>query len=252
MAKWRILLKSLPLALIVLGLRFLIHNVDKKSGILQFSDSSSVLTGAALIMGLMLSGVIGDYRESEKLPSDVGGGLLGFELYATRGLQVIDKDSAWIHPRLVPIAHSINDWFYGRKTDAQLWADYDDVNQIVVELSKSGVTIPYLNQVHSANNGVAGAIDRISVIRNTTYIKAGYALMEFLIAVVLGLMVIVDFPEGLAQWLVPASISVVYVYMFLFIKDLDNPFGYAENHGTGSAADVALDGWKNAFTSFTK
>ncbi len=252
MNKWRILLQSIPLAIVVLILRYLLHNVAGKSEILQFSDTSSVLTGAALIMGLMLAGVIGDYREAERLPSEVGGGLLGFELYATRGLQVIDKDSSWVHARIAAVAHTINEWFYGRKSDAEMWAEYDDINQVVVELAKSGMTIPYLNQVHGANNGVAGAIDRITVIRNTSYIKAGYALMEFLIAVVLVLMVVVDFPQGFAQELVPASISIVYVYMFLFIRDLDNPFAYGDHHGTGSAADVSITAWKNAYETYTK
>ena len=51
MNKWRILLQSIPLAIVVLIMRYLVHNVAGKSEILQFSDTSSVLTGAALIMG---------------------------------------------------------------------------------------------------------------------------------------------------------------------------------------------------------
>jgi hypothetical protein len=38
--------------------------------------------------------------------------------------------------------------------------------------------------------------------------------------------------------------------MVLFIKDLDNPFGYADNNGKGSAADVDLAPWNGIFATY--
>ena len=165
-------------------------------------------------------------------------------MFATRGLQAVDKDSSWVRPRIAKVAHVIDDWWHGRVDSAQLWAAADDLNQLIVDVSKSGATVPYVNQLHGANNGLGGALDRADWIRKTSFIKSGYALMEFLTAVVLLLMVIAEFPAGLASWLVPAAISMVYVFMVLFIKDLDNPFDWG---GKGSAADVDSSYWDNVY-----
>jgi hypothetical protein len=252
MTKWRLLYLALPAGAVVLLLRYVLHDRAGKSGILQFSDSGPVITGAALVVGLMLTGVVADYKESEKLPSSVGWGLVGLEDYAVRSLRVIDKDDSWVHGRFVPVAHSINDWLYGRKNNAELWADYADINKVIDEIAKMGATDPYLHQLHGTSNGLSGALDRMIVIRDTSFVKAGYALLDILVVVVLGLMVVVDFPSGAGQYIMPAAISVVYVYMLLFIKDLDNPFGYGENNGKGSAADVDLTPWREAYALYSK
>ena len=171
-------------------------------------------------------------------------------MFAKRGLQAVDKDNSWIRARVAPVAHAINDWFYGRISDAQLWAIYEDFNQLLVDVSKSGVTVPYMNQLHGANNGLGGAIDRASHIRNTSYVRAGYALMEFLTAIVIGLLVICDFAEGWSGWLIPGALGMIYVFMILFIKDLDNPFGYGDNNGKGSAADVDITPWVACYKAY--
>ncbi|CAB4344684.1 unannotated protein [freshwater metagenome] len=243
LAKWRLIAMALPFALGVLVLRYFVHSVLNVEGALSFGDSGAVITGAAIIMGLMLNGVIGDYREAEKLPAAVGGNLVAFENFARRGFEVIDKDNTWVHDRLKPLAHAINEWILGRTDTGTMWAAYEDNSQLIVDAAKAGVTIPYLNQLHASNNSLGGALDRIDGIRKTSFIRAGYALLEFLVAVVLGAMVVCDFSPGIAAWLIPSAIAMVYSFMVLFIRDLDNPFGYGDNSGKGSAADVDLDAW---------
>lgn len=250
MAKWQLVLKSLPIAIAVLVLRYLAQGVPALKGAVTFGDAGAVLTGAALIMGLMLGGVIGDYREAEKLPAAIGGGMLGLESYARRALEVVDKDGSWVHARMAGVARAVNEWLYGRMETGAMWAAYEDVNRVCDEIAKSGATVPYLNQLNAANNGLGGSIDRVDGIRSTSYIKSGYALMEFLVGVVLVLMIVCSFDNAVANWLVPGAISMVYVFMVLFIKDLDNPFGWGENGGKGSAADVDSSYWDNVYKTY--
>ena len=243
MAKWRLLYVAVPVAAAVLGLRYYVHNVLGINELVSFGDAGPVITGAALILGLMLSGVMGDYKESEKLPSAVAGSLSGFEGLAVRGLQLKDADSSWVRPRISKIAQAIDDWFYSRISDEEVGAATSDLGEMIVELEKAGVPSHYLGRLFIASSDLGGAISRIQTIRNTNFIKSGYALMELLIASVLGLMIIVDFPSENVQWLVSGALSMVYVYMLLLVKDLDNPFGYGDNGGRGSAADVDLTPW---------
>ena len=73
--QFRLILRALPVAILVLVLRYVVHNALDIQGIVSFSDAGAVITGATIIVGLMLAGVIADYKESEKLPSVVAGAL---------------------------------------------------------------------------------------------------------------------------------------------------------------------------------
>lgn len=250
MAKWRLLTVAVPVAGIVLGIRYLVHDVMGINELVTFGDAGPVITGAALILGLMLSGVMGDYKESEKLPSAVAGSLSGFEGLAVRGLEVKGADSSWVRPRITTVAKAIDDWFYSRIDDAAVGAATGDLNKMIVDLEKAGVPTHYLARLFVAAGDLGGAVGRIQTIRNTNFIKSGYALMELLIAAVLGLMILVDFPSPNVQWIVAGAISLVYVYMLLLVKDLDNPFGYGDNNEQGSAADVDLSPWINTMKNY--
>jgi hypothetical protein len=252
MAKWRLLIMSLPVVAIVLGLRYLVHDVAGINDVVSFSDAGAVLTGASIIVGLMLGGVIADYKESEKLPAALAGSLAGFEGLAIKGLEVKGLDTSWVHPRIVKTGIAINDWLYGRISDDEMFAAVGDNAQLIVDLEKAGVPSHYLSRLFVANGDLGGALSRMSVIRNTSFIKSGYALMEILIAIVLGLLVIVDYPKPTVQWVVSGVLAAAYTYLVLLVKDLDNPFDYGANGEKGSAADVDLSPWKKVFANLQK
>ena len=231
-------LKALPVALLVVAARYLFHNVFGFSEIMSFSDAAAVLTGAALIIGFMLAGVIADYKEAEKMPASIGGALLMLDQLAASGLALQGKDSGWVRARLAAVAIRIDDWFFGRVPDDSLGAVQNEVFSVIVDVEKEGCSAPYVTQLLNRANELAGALQRVMVIRNSSFIRAGYALMTILVTIVLVLLVIVDFPSEFAQWLVCGALALVYTDLLLLVRDLDNPFGYAAHGGRGSGADV--------------
>jgi len=241
-----LLVKALPVAILVMVLRFVLHDVLDINGIMGFGDAAAVLTGTALIIGLMLAGVISDYKEAEKLPGVIGGSMLIFDRLAKSGLGSQGNDSGWVRPRLATIGTGIDDWFHGRITDEQVVEQQGELFEIIVEIEKAGCTAPYITQMLQRATEAAGAVQRAMSIRNTQFIKAGYALMTILVAVVLILLVIADFPSEVAQWTVCGALSLVYTYLLLLVRDLDNPFGYGDNNGRGSGADVDLSPFTSA------
>jgi hypothetical protein len=131
-------------------------------------------------------------------------------------------------------------------TDEEVVETQGDLFEIIVEVEKVGCTAPYITQMLQRATEAAGAVQRAMSIRNTQFIKAGYALMTILVAVVLILLVIADFPSEVAQWTVCGALSLVYTYLLLLVRDLDNPFGYGDNNGRGSGADVDLSPFTSA------
>ena len=76
MIHWKLLFTTLPVVAAILVLTFIRETILHIPPLLEFGDVAPILTGAALISGLMLSGVMADYKESEKTPL-LGGGRVG-------------------------------------------------------------------------------------------------------------------------------------------------------------------------------
>jgi len=80
----------------------------------------------------------------------------------------------------------------------------------------------------------------MSVISRTGFLATGYALLETLTVIILGLLMIAKFRSLLAESLLVALIALIYVYMLRLIRDIDDPFEYNED-GVAGAAEVDLE-----------
>lgn len=54
-----------------IGIRFVLDQYFEFTGVIDFSDLAPVLTGGVFLIGLMLNGVLSDYKESEKIPGEL-------------------------------------------------------------------------------------------------------------------------------------------------------------------------------------
>ena len=79
MLRWKLLVTTLPFVVVVLILVVIRDAVLHIPALLDFGDIAPILTGAALLIGFMLSGVMADYKESERLPAQLVGALMALE-----------------------------------------------------------------------------------------------------------------------------------------------------------------------------
>lgn len=238
--KFRLLVKSSPVVVAVLVARWVLFGVADAGEIVSFSEAGAVITGVTLIMGFMLAGVLADYKESERLPGVVASALNGFHSVAVAGLSTKDLESGWAKARILTAVDSICAWFTTGTRDVEMWAAHADLASVIVEAEKKGMGSHYVGRLLTVNGELTNTLSRIAVIRNTSFIQAGYVLMSFLVVLMMALLAVVDFPSTVMSWIAPAVLSLVYTYLLLLVRDLDNPFGHAENGGAGSGADVDL------------
>ncbi len=238
--KWTLVAKALPFVLFAVGLRYLNTEVFRFDPILRFSDLAPILTGASIVLGLILTGVIADYREAEKLPAVVGRALDDLDGLARRGLNRIGKDSAQAHDRILVVTTDVRDWFLSKKGNEQLWAARSDIGELILDLDKAEVPTHYLHRMLRVNSELGSALSRIQVIRDTDFISAGYALMEILVGGVILTLSLVEFSSPMVGYYITAGLALTYSYLVLLAKDIDNPFGHGAGKGKGSAADVDL------------
>lgn len=238
--RFRLLVSSLPIVGLVLLVRWLLRDVWEIGEVASFGEVGSVITGVTLILGFMLGGVLADYKESEKLPATVAGALSGLATTASMGLHAKDQDSTWARQRVSLCADAILEWLHGRTTDSQMWAAHADMANLINDVERAGIPGHYMGRLLNVNGELASTLNRIAVIRNTSFVQSGYVLMMFLVAVLQVSLAVVSFPSTVMSWIAPAVLSTAYAYLMLLVRDLDNPFGHGENNGKGSGADVDL------------
>jgi len=238
--KFRLLVKALPVVAAVLGARWVLFESMDVGEIVSFGEAGAVITGVTLILGFMLAGVLADYKESERLPGVVASALNGFHSAATGGLASKDLETTWAKQRILVVVDAVCAWFTKGTRDEEMWSAHADLAALIVDAEKKGMGTHYVGRLLTLNGELTNTLSRISVIRNTSFIQAGYVLMGFLVTVMMALLAVVDFPSTVMSWIAPAVLSLVYTYLLFLVKDLDNPFGHAENGGEGSGADVDL------------
>jgi len=121
-----------------------------------------------------------------------------------------------------------------------LWLAHSDMGELILDLDRKDVPDYYLHRLLRVNSDLGAALSRMQVIRDTDFIASGYALMELLVSGVVVAFSIVLFSTPLIGYGITGGLTLIYVYLVLLTKDIDNPFGHGKNNGKGSAADIDL------------
>ncbi len=239
-SRFRLVIQALPVVAIVLLLRFLLQNIAGIGEVATFGEIGSVITGVTLILGFMLGGVLADYKESEKIPAAVAGGLAAFNGTTSMALAAKDITYPQACQRIAYVATAIHQWFLGEVTDNHMWAAHADFSNLIAEIEHEGAGVHYISRLLVVNGDLTNNLNRVAVIRNTSFIQSGYVLMWGLCAILQVSLAVVSFPSAVMSWIAPAVLSLAYAYLMLLVRDLDNPFGHGENDGEGSGADVDI------------
>ena len=252
MRKWKLLITTMPFVLLVLAVKVLLSNGLHFDGLIDFSDVAIVLTGGVFLIGFMLAGTIADYKESEKIPGELAANLeyleeAGAHLCAVNqygGKVSIQDDRDVIDPALFMTPHrelvwGIHDWITKRKTEAEVHELLHHYRTRLQDLEKMGGHGGAIGGMDRAVDSVRKTVIRIGVISRTGFIATGYALLEMLIAAIVILVMVSRFKGLVAEVTIITFITLIYVYMYRLIKDIDDPFDYAPDGQAGSA-EVAL------------
>lgn len=240
MAKWRLVVKTLPWVLVVLGLAFVRQYVLEIQSVVDFSDIGAVLTAAALIIGFMLAGVISDYKESERLPGEMATTLETIDDVIIAGSRAGKPfDAREFRRRYHAVIAVVTDWFMNRGTVASCYQALHIMNDLIADLERAGLGAVYVSRCLSEQHNLRKIITRIDVIRRTQFIQTGYALLQMFVITSIALLVFSNFRNWQVQFLVIGTLAMIYMYLLRLIRDLDNPFEYEGGFVEGATADVS-------------
>lgn len=232
--KWSIAFRIIPLILSIAGLKILSHKFDFE--VIELNALfTSLIAGTIFLIGFLISGVLSDYKESEKLPSELSASIKtlyddAYTVYKSKNsqnaLQFIEFQKLF--------AHSLMDWFYKRESTASILEKISQINDFLAELDNEGIQAGYIIKMKNEQNNIRKMILRIDTIRETNFIGSAYAILEAMGFLIAFCLIIIKIDPFYASLFFSLLVTFLISYMFLLIKDLDNPFDYAENGESGT------------------
>jgi hypothetical protein len=234
--KWPLAVRVIPIVVLIAAIKLIIHYVGFE--VISLNPLfSGLVAGNVFLMGFLLTGVLSDYKESEKLPGEIATSIEAIHDEASIIWNIKNAPVAKeCLQRLFKLANMIMDWLYRKVSTSELMAQVEGMNACFAAFEP--LTAPqFLGRMKVEQTNLRRMIIRIHTIRETSFVSSGYTIAKITtILLSLGLIMskIDTFYES---FFFVGAITYLLVFMLLLIQDLDNPFGYYE---ATSSEDVSL------------
>jgi hypothetical protein len=196
------------------------------------------ITGAIFTIAIIFTGTFTDFKESEKVGSDLASALRA--LYNdSRVLPVTDEGMTRTFRAHVRDVHrTIRDSLLeNRFSLEEVNRAMDVLNNDVRTLAYANVAPPLIAKLRNEMGTIDKICNRVEVIIRTDFIPAAYALAEIATGGVILLLLFIKM-DGLAEGaIIFAVITMMLIGLLLLIHDMDNPFEF----GPDAFADVDLE-----------
>jgi hypothetical protein len=237
--KWKIMLTSIPIALVIVVVKLSLLEFFKFPGLVELSDIALIVSAGVFLIGFMLAGTMADYKESERIPGEIASALESIEETCILLADRPNFPFKTVYESCHHTAQRIHDWFYKKISTEEMYGALTSLKEMFVNLERAGANPPIMSRSLNELSSLRRVLTRTNVISKTGFLATGYALLEVLLVVITGVMLIVKFKHEIAAIVVVFFISLVYIYMYKLIRDIDDPFEHSEDDSAG-AAEVAL------------
>ena len=239
--KSRLVSRVLVIVTIVIGLKLAAHGLGWE--VISLNPLfSGILAANVFLMGFLLSGVLSDYKESERLPGELACSIkiMADEAWSLgRARQVPVGRECFDH--LLDLSLSVKEWFHKRQRTTDLMAMLDRLNDFFVAFEPH-LQANFIVRLKQEQGTARRILTRIHTIRDTHFITSGYLVAEITTLLLVAGLILSRIDPHYESLFFVGVITFLLAFLNLLIRDLDNPFGYYED---GSTEDVSLEPMNN-------
>ena len=236
MTKWGLLFKAFGITLSLLMVRLIFDYLN--FDILAVTSLITAFIGGAIFtIAIIFAGTLTDYKESEKIPSEIATSIRSF--YSD--LDLVRVQDKTLVPRMqentATLMRVINTNFRNNVWSMEdMDSAVDSINADIARLVDLNIAPNYVIKLKTEMTNIDRISHRVKTIAETSFIPAAYAISELAAAGVIILLFFVKldpFYEGLILFTV---LSMLLIALLLLIRDMDNPFEV----GKKTYADIDL------------
>lgn len=230
-----LLVRTLPLVLAIVGTEVLVEQLGW-TFIVVSPLHTSIVAGAIFIVGLTLAGTMADYKESERLPTEIAA-----------SLEAIYREGAYVkqlHPdfdldRLAAIISEIPHTLRADLVTSDTTSTIRAVEQLTasfLEMERLGVPPNYITRLKQEQAQIVRNLMRVSYIQRIDFLPSAYTLVEIILVLVIFVLVFTEIANPVTDAVMIGFISLIFLYILRLLRVLDSPFQAA---GSG-LDDVSL------------
>ena len=240
-SKYHLIFSVLPIVIIAGVIKVILHFLDWElipKELTMFFPS--ILTGIIFILGVLLAGVVSDYKESEKIPNE-----LAASLYAlwqeTNFIGKVQncKSVLGIFIKLRLFIPTLKEDFFLKRND-KIFKLLDDLSSDVIQLGKEDALPGYLFRMKVEISNLKKNLTRINVIKSTDFIPSVFVCILAITIVFLTVYCLLAVDPWWGGLIVQCIFTFVIFAILKLIKDMEDPFKY-DGSGQAKADEVRLE-----------
>lgn len=190
---------------------------------------STLVAANVFLLGFLISGVLPDYKEAEKLPAEIAASLDSIieecrVLYREKG--IVEAKAVILHTETV--ANTLVQWFHAdvrTRVAMNALSQYAELFYALEPHTQAN----FLTRLKQEVASIRRTLLRIRNIRELPFATPAYAVAEFFTAIVIISVLVVDIGTVQESVFITGAITYLLIYMIALIRDLDNPFHFRDN-----------------------
>jgi uncharacterized membrane protein YraQ (UPF0718 family) len=238
MKKYWVILKALGIVAILLVIKMV---VDQSALDVMVPNPviTALVAGVIFTMAAIFTGVLADYKESEKIPGELAATIRN--LYKDiKVATVTHKDlTADMHDHIRQLLKIMNANF--RRNEwirREINSAIDKIDEDIEHLAADGIAPPFIVKIRNEMSILEKLSYRIDTIMETAFLPSAYVIATVANAAVIVTLLFTKmdpYYEALALF---SSVTFVLVSVLLLIHDMDNPFEVGKR--TSAEVDLAI------------
>jgi hypothetical protein len=200
---------------------------------------STLVAANVFLLGFLISGVLPDYKEAEKLPAEIAASLdaLVDDCRALYGDKKVPAAKACI-AHTGELAAMLDAWFHEKVRTRKVMTALSAYAELFVALEPH-TQANFLARLKQEVSSIRRMVLRVRNIREIHFTGTAYAVAELFTILVIISVLVVDAGSFIESLFITGLISYVLSYMLLLIRDLDNPFDYTQNSHLADEVAIA-------------
>jgi hypothetical protein len=222
-ANYRVPFEAVVIVVVLVAIRAVLWAVGLE-GMTVSPLASSIVAGGVFVMGLVVAGTLGDFKDAERAPTDLAAGLYAI-LRETESMAATwsRPDMGMLRERLIHVVATLrSDINAGNTRSCQ--AAIEDLSTSFLELEESDVPANYVVRLRQEQAGLRKAVLRVYHLQREEFLPSAKAMIVSIVLVILAVLMFTNM-GGLAESLVTlAFLSFFFLALLRLLNVIDKPF----------------------------
>lgn len=222
--RWRIAIETLGIIAVLIGIKLGIEKFGLEFIALN-PLFTSMIAGGIFLFGLILAGTLSDYKESERIPTEI---VAACASIFHEGRFVKETKPDFDLANLIAVLSEVLRAFRADAVDAgssrTALTALEGLAKPFLEMERMGVPANYIVRLKSEESLIRKSLLRMYYIQRTNFLPSAYVLVQSIVILVMALLLFTKIEPFYDSVIVLGFLTYLFVYILKLLKTLDTPF----------------------------